>query len=83
LTTRFNVKVIWDTQYRNAHIAVTRAGGDPPFEKYKRHHELGRTRLMDLTKNAIAYGIAAMVLNIHKGAKFLGLFSLDDQGYTE
>ena len=37
---------------------------------------------MGLAKNATAYGIAAMALNIRKGAKFLGLYGLPGQGYA-
>jgi len=67
---------------RNARIAVTRAGGERPFATYKRHYGLARTRFMGLAKNATAYGIAAMALNIRKGAKFLGLYGLPDPSDT-
>jgi len=67
---------------RNAYIAVTRAGGERPFATFKRHYGLARTRFMGLAKNATAYGIAAMALNIRKGAKFLGLYGLPDLSYT-
>ena len=67
---------------RNARIAVTRAGGERPFATYKRHYGLGRTRFMELAKNATAYGIAAMALNIRKGATFLRLYGLPEPGYT-
>ena len=67
---------------RNALIAVTRAGGERPFATYKRHYGLARTRFMGLAKNATAYGIAAMALNIRKGAKFLRLYGLPEPGYT-
>jgi IS5 family transposase len=67
---------------RNARIAVTRAGGERPFATYKRHYGLARTRFMGLAKNATAYGIAAMALNIRKGANFLRLYGLPDPGYT-
>jgi IS5 family transposase len=67
---------------RNARIAVTRAGGERPFATYKRHYGLARTRFMGLAKNATAYGIAAMALNIRKGAKFLRLYGLPDPAHT-
>lgn len=67
---------------RNALIAVTRAGGERPFATYKRHYGLARTRFMSLAKNATAYGIAAMALNIRKGAKFLRLYGLPEPGYA-
>lgn len=67
---------------RNAYISVTRAGGERPFATFKRHYELAQTRFMGLAKNATAYGIAAMALNIRKGVKFLGLYGLSDLSYT-
>ncbi len=67
---------------RNALIAVTRAGGERPFATYKRHYGLARTRFMGLAKNATAYGIAAMALNIRKGAKFLRLYGLPEPSYA-
>lgn len=63
---------------RNAEIAVTRSGGERPFATYKRHYRLARTRFMGLAKNTTVYGIAAMALNIRKGARFLTLYGLTD-----
>ena len=67
---------------RNAHIAVTRAGGERPFATFKWHYGLARTRWMGLAKNITAYGLAAMALNIRKGAKFLRLYGLPDPGHV-
>jgi len=67
-------------QRRNEEIGVTRAGGERPFATYKRHYGLARTRFMGLAKNITVYAIAAMALNIRKGAKFLTLYGLSDSG---
>lgn len=61
---------------RNKEIAVTRAGGERPFAHYKRAYGLARTRLMGLAKNLTFYGLAAVALNIQKGAKFLRDYGL-------
>ena len=63
---------------RNAHIAVTRSGGERPFATYKQHYGLARTRLLGLAKNETFYGLAAIAANIRKGAKFLGLYGIPE-----
>ena len=62
----------------NAQIAVTRSGGEWPFATYKQHYGLARTRFLGLAKNETFYGLAAKAANIHKGAKFLGLYEIPD-----
>jgi len=64
---------------RNDEIAVTRAGGERPFATYKSRYGLRRTRLMGLVKNMTFYGLAAIALNIRKGAKFLALYGIREQ----
>lgn len=61
---------------RNKEIAVTRAGGERPFATFKKHYGLARTRFMGLAKNTTFFGLAAMALNIRKGAKFLTEYGL-------
>jgi len=56
---------------RNDEIAVIRAGGERPFATCKSRYGLARTRFMGLAKNMTAYGIAAIVHNVRKGANFL------------
>jgi len=60
---------------RNKVIAVTRAGGERPFV-------ISRTRFMGLAKNVTAYGLAAMAVNIRKGAKFLTLYGVPRPSYA-
>jgi IS5 family transposase len=67
---------------RNKEIAITRSGGERPFATYKRHYGLARTRFMGLAKNIGFYGLAAMALNIRKGAKFLTLYGLPEPNFT-
>jgi IS5 family transposase len=67
---------------RNKKIAVIRSGGERPFATYKHHYGLARTRLMGLRKNLTFYGIAAMALNIRKGAKFLTLYGLPEPNFA-
>jgi IS5 family transposase len=62
----------------NAYIAITRAGGERPFETYKQHYGLARTRFLGLTKNLTFYGLSAMATNIRKGAKFLPNYALPE-----
>jgi IS5 family transposase len=66
---------------RNKEIAVTRSGGERPFATYKHHYGLARTRFMGLAKNLTFYGLAAMALNIRKGAKFLTLYGLPEPNF--
>ena len=63
---------------RNAHIGVTRSGGERPFATYKQHYKLARTRFLGLAKNTTFYGLAAIAANIRKGAKFLGLYGIPE-----
>ncbi len=68
---------------RNKLIALTRSGGERLFATYKRHYGLARTRFLGLAKNITFYGLAAMAVNIRKGAKFLeqmGLSELETTG---
>lgn len=67
---------------RNKEIAVMRSGGERPFATYKHHYGLVRTRFMGLAKNITCYGIAAMALNIRKGARFLTLYGLPEPNFT-
>lgn len=67
---------------RNKEIAVTRSGGERPFATYKRHYGLARTRFMGLAKNTTFYGLAAMALNLRKGAMFLMLYGLPEPNFT-
>ncbi len=61
---------------RNAGIAVVRSGVERVFAVYKRCYGLGRTRFLGLAKNTTFYGLAAIALNIRKGAMFLRLYGL-------
>ncbi len=61
---------------RNEEIAVTRSGRERPFATYKSRYGLKRTRWMGLAKNMTLLALAAMALNIRKGAKFLAHFGL-------
>lgn len=67
---------------RNKEIAVIRSGGERPFATYKSHYGLARSRFMGLRKNITFYGIAAMALNVRKGAKFLALYGLPEPNFT-
>lgn len=67
---------------RNKEIAVIRSGGERPFATYKQHYGLARTRFMGLAKNVTFYGLAAMALNIRKGAMFLMLYGLPEPNPT-
>ena len=67
---------------RNQEIAVIRSGGERPFATYKTRYGLKRTRLMGLAKNMTLYGLAAMALNIAKGAKFLATYGLRQPALT-
>ena len=67
---------------RNDAFAVIRAGGEWPFATYKKRDGLARARFMGLAKNRTAYGIAAIVHNIRKGAKFLTLYGLPNPNYA-
>ena len=67
---------------RNKEIAVIRSGGERPFATYKQHYGLARTRFMGLAKNVTFYGLAAMGLNIRKGARFLTLYGLPEPNLT-
>ncbi len=67
---------------RNDSIALTRSGGERPFATYKQHYGLARTRFMGLEKNIAFYAMAAMALNIRKGAKFLTLYGLPEREYA-
>jgi len=49
---------------------------------YKARYGLERTRLMGLAKNLTFYGLAAVALNIQKGAKFLRLYGLPEPANT-
>ena len=61
---------------RNKVIAVTRSGGERPFASYKRVFALARTRVLGLANNMTFYGLAAIALNIQKGARFLQRYGL-------
>ena len=61
---------------RNAGIAVVRSGVERVFAVYKWCYGLGRTRFLGLAKNTTFYGLAAVALNIRKGAMFLRLYGL-------
>jgi len=61
---------------------VTRAGGERPFVTYKQHYGLARTRFMGLAKDETLFGLAAMAVNIRKGARFLMLYGLPDVEIT-
>jgi len=67
---------------RNAEIAVTRSTGERPFATYKCVFGLARTRFMGLDKNLTFYGLAAIVSNIKKAAKFLMLYGLPEPAPT-
>lgn len=69
-------------EIRNKEIAVIRSGGERPFATYKQHYGLARTRFMGLAKNVTFYGIAAMALNLRKGARFLTLYGLPEPNFT-
>ena len=60
----------------NAGIAVVRSGAEHVFAVHKRCYGLGRTRFLGLAKNTTFYGLAAIALNIRKGAMFLRLDGL-------
>ena len=61
---------------RNAAISVVRSGVERVFAIYKRCYGLGRTRFLGLAKNMTFYGLAAIALNIRKGACFLRLYGV-------
>jgi IS5 family transposase len=67
---------------RNKEIAVTRGGGERPFATYKRVFGLARTRFMGLSKNMTFYGMAAIALNIQKGARFLERYGIPEDFAT-
>lgn len=69
-------------EIRNKEIAVLRSGGERPFATYKQHYGLARTYFMGLAKNVTFYGIAAMALNLRKGARFLTLYGLPEPNFT-
>ena len=64
------------TSERNAAISVVRSGVERVFAIYKRCYGLGRTRFLGLAKNMTFYGLAAIALNIRKGACFLRLYGV-------
>ena len=64
-----------DTE-RNAAISVVRSGVERVFAVYERCYGLGRTRFPGLAKNMTFYGLAAIALNIRKGACFLRLYGV-------
>ncbi len=61
---------------RNAGIAVVRSGVERVFAAHERRYGLGRTRFPGLAKNTTFHGLAAIALDIRKGAVFLRLYGL-------
>ena len=61
---------------RNAGIAVVRSEVERVCAVHKRCYGLERTRFLGLAKNTAFYGLAAIALNIRKGAMFLRLDGL-------
>jgi len=78
-----NNHLLAEDSRRNDEIAVICTGSERPFAKYKSRYGLARTRFMGLAKNMTAYGIAAIVHNLRKGANFLSLYGLPDPNYAE
>ena len=78
-----NNPLLAEDSRRNDEIAVICTGSERPFATYKSRYGLARTRFMGLAKNMTAYGIAAIVHNLRKGANFLSLYGLPDPNYAE
>ena len=55
----------------NKEIGFTRAIAEAIFGSYKLHRNLIKTRFMVLLKNATHFGLAAIMHNLQKAARFV------------
>ena len=64
-----------DTE-RNKAIGFTRGRVEAIFGSYKLHRNLRKTRFMGLLKNATHFGLAAIMHNLQKAARFVERYGL-------
>lgn len=65
-----------ENKARNKEIGFTRGRVEAIFGSYKLHRNLRKTRLMGLLKNAKHFGLAAIMHNLQKAARFVERYGL-------